>query len=408
MLADVFPSLRRSTKVWAFKLSTRSDFTKRRSFLGRRFAIWRSKGRETSDSGPIARRYNAHLLSQPIALLLTVSSMLAELSFNKKRTSMAQKPDLAALFGATKAETFLGLPACKDLTNIDASSAFIGAPCATPYGSVGAYAQNGPESLRQAIASLTANINRHNFDLGGPTFPEGTKRAVDCGDLPWSDTDFPTNRQTIRETVASVLACGVIPMVVGGDDSIPIPMLQAMGGTGKKYTVLQIDAHIDWRDTHMGENMGLSSTMRRASEMDHIEKIIQVGARGIGSGHSSDYEDAVAWGSIFFTGPDIHARGMRQVIEQIDVGANVILCIDIDALDPSIAPNTIGRSPGGLSYYQALELINGAAERGHIAAVDFVEIMPEVDIDGLGGLTVSRLVAATMGILARQQAEQLS
>jgi len=55
---------------------------------------------------------------------------------------MSQKPDLAALFGATDASTFLGLEACEDLDSITASSAFIGAPCATPYGSVGAYASS--------------------------------------------------------------------------------------------------------------------------------------------------------------------------------------------------------------------------------------------------------------------------
>ena len=50
-----------------------------------------------------------------------------------------------------------------------------------------------------------------------------------------------------------------------------------------------------------------------------------------------------------------------------------------------------------------LDLISAAAERGRIAAVDFVEIMPAADIDGIGGLTVSRLVMATMGLIARQQ-----
>ncbi len=191
--------------------------------------------------------------------------------------------------------------------------------------------------------------------------------------------------------------------MIGGDDSIPIPMLDAMGDTGKSYTVLQVDAHIDWRESHMGETHGLSSTMRRASEMDRIEKIIQVGARGIGSGHSSDHEDAIAWGAKFFTGLDIHRYGLQPAIEQIGSGDEIILCIDIDAMDPSIAPNTIGCAPGGLSYYQVLELICAAADRGRIAAVDFVEIMPEVDIDGIGGLTVSRLVAATMGVIARQK-----
>lgn len=59
---------------------------------------------------------------------------------------------------------------------------------------------------------------------------------------------------------------------------MPIPMLDAMADTGNSYTILQIDAHIDWREIHMDERMGLSSTMRRASEMKHIQKIIQVGA----------------------------------------------------------------------------------------------------------------------------------
>lgn len=316
---------------------------------------------------------------------------------------MTGKPNLAALFGATEATTFLGLQACKDLDAIDASSAFIGAPCATPYGSVGAYAQNGPTSLRKAIGSLTANIDRHNFDLGGPTFPEGTKRAVDCGDLPWSESDFAGNRRIIREAISKVVNRGVVPILIGGDDSVPIPMIEAMGDTGKSYTILQIDAHIDWRDSHMGETHGLSSTMRRASEIEHIQKIIQVGARGIGSGHTSDYEDALSWGAKFYTSMDIARHGPDPAIDEITPGSDVILCIDIDAMDPSITPNTIGRAPGGLGFYQVLELILGTSERGQIAAVDFVEIMPEVDVDGIGGLTVSRLVAATMGIIARCQ-----
>lgn len=316
---------------------------------------------------------------------------------------MNQKPDLAALFGAPEANTFLGLDRCEDLFRIDASSAYIGVPCATPYRSVGAYACNGPESLRKAIASLTANIDRHNFDLDGPTFPVGAKRAVDCGDLPWSDSDFATNRATIRQAVATVAARGVVPIVVGGDDSVPIPMLDALGDSGKTYTVLQIDAHIDWREEHMGERLGLSSNMRRASEMAHIEKIVQVGARGIGSGHSDDYGDALAWGVKFHTARDVHRGGVTPVLAEIDPGANVIICIDIDALDPAIAPNTIGRTPGGLSYYTVLDLIQGVADRGPIAAMDFTEIMPEVDVDGLGGITVARLVAAAMGIAARQQ-----
>ena len=317
---------------------------------------------------------------------------------------MSKLADLATLFGAQKSDTFLGLDKADDLAQIDASSAFIGAPCATPYGAVGAYAKNGPVSLRAAIAALTANIDRYNFDIGGPLFPEGTKQAVDCGDLPYSETDFAYNRKMIGTAIAQLARQGVTPIVIGGDDSVPIPMIEAMGQTGKAFTILQIDAHIDWRDTHMGERLGLSSTMRRASEMPHINSIIQVGARGMGSAHEDDYTDALAWGAQFFPARQIHNDGVAPALQAIKKGAEIIICFDIDALDPSIAPNTIGRAPGGLSYFQVLVLIEGAARRGNIAAMDVVEILPEADIDGLGGQTVSRLVAAAMGLIARQKA----
>ena len=312
-----------------------------------------------------------------------------------------EKPDLAALFGATPADTFLGLPKCNDLEQLDASSVFIGAPGATPYGSVGSYCKNAPTALRESIASLSANIDRYNFDLGGATFPQGTRRAADYGDLPLDEENSSNNRTGIYNAVADVVAKNSVPIVVGGDDSVPIPMLQAMESTGKQYTVLQIDAHIDWRDSHMGESLGLSSTMRRASDMKHIEHIVQVGARGIGSGHPQDYDDALDWGVQFVTAYDLHQNGVQSVIDLIQPDSNIIICFDVDALDPSIVPGVIGRTPGGLSYYQALDLIKGASDKGTISAMDFVEYMPEVDVDNLGALVVSRLIASTMGVIAR-------
>lgn len=314
---------------------------------------------------------------------------------------MTEKPDLAALFGATECRTFLGLDACTDLAALDAPAALIGAPCATPYGAVGAYCRNAPDALRRSIASLSANIDRHNFDLGGPLFPPGARRAVDCGNLPFDETDPAANRDTIRNAVSAITAAGAVPVVLGGDDSIPIPMLQALAPQGP-LTILQIDAHIDWRDSHMGEDLGLSSTMRRASEMAHVERIIQVGARGIGSGHGDDLQAARDWGAHFVTARDLHRRGVDQALSLIPEGANVAICIDVDAMDPSLVPGVIGRAPGGLGYYQMLDLIEGAAARGRIVAMDFVEYMPEVDVDGIGALNVSRLIAASLGILARQ------
>lgn len=316
---------------------------------------------------------------------------------------MNDEIDVAKLPGATDASTFLGVAHCEYLDGLDASSAFIGAPGATAYGSMGAFCRNAPNALRASISEEITFMDRHNFDIDGPIFPEGCKRAVDCGDLAWDDSDYAKNRALIRATVAKVVARGAIPIVVGGDDSVPIPMLDALADTGERYSILQIDAHIDWRDSHMGETFGLSSNMRRASEMNHIKQIIQVGMRGFGSGHSDDYQDALDWGVEFFPANRVHRDGIEQALECINDGANIVVCVDVDGLDPSIVPGVIARTPGGLTYTQVIDLITGAAKKGRIAAIDFAEFLPEADVDGLGALAVSRLIAATMGILARQQ-----
>ena len=303
------------------------------------------------------------------------------------------------------ADTFMGVAPCNDLASLDASSAFVGVPGATPYGSSGAFCRNAPNALRHSISEEIPLIDRYNFDIGGPIFPPGCKPAVDCGDLAWDEKDYSKNRALIRATVARIIEKGTVPIIVGGDDSVPIPMLDALADTGEEYTVLQIDAHIDWRDSHMGESYGLSSSMRRASEMQHINKIVQVGIRGLGSGHADDYQDALNWGVDFFPASAIHQGGVGQVLERIGEATNVVICFDVDALDPSIVPGVIARTPGGLTYFQALDLIKGVAEKSQIAAIDFAEFLPEDDLDGLGALTVSRLIAATMGILARQQSK---
>ncbi|MBY8977306.1 arginase family protein [Rhodobacteraceae bacterium NNCM2] len=311
-----------------------------------------------------------------------------------------QKPDLSALFGAERVETFMGIERCDDLDTLRAKVALLGAPCATPYGAVGAYCRNAPAALRAAIAPLASNIDRHNFDVGGALFPEPGV-AVDCGDLPYDEADAPGNRRAIRDAVSTIRGRGAVPILLGGDDSIPIPMLEGLEADGP-CIILQLDAHIDWRREHMGERLGLSSTMRRASEMAHVEGIIQVGARGTGSAASDDFDDALEWGAAVVTAREFHHSGAASVVDLIPTGANIVLCIDADVLDPAIVPGVIGRTPGGLSYFQVLDLIEGAAQMGRIVAADFVEYVPEFDVDNLGALNVSRLVAATMGLVARQ------
>jgi len=309
--------------------------------------------------------------------------------------------DAATLFGAQATETFLGLPAAR-AAELNAAIAIVGAPAATPYPSVGAYCAEAPGAIRSASATYAANVTHVDFDLGGPIFPSATVGAADLGDLAYDEGDPAQNRDRIRDTVAAVLARGAVPVVIGGDDSVPIPMFQAFAGRGP-LTLLQIDDHIDWRDEVMGERLGLSSTMRRASEMAHIDRIIQAGQRGIGSARAGDLQDAQRHGVSFVSANAIDGGASDQVIGLVPKGQPVIINFDCDALDPSIMPGVIAPAPGGLSYWQAVRILHGVAGRAPIAAFSIVEFMPERDIGGIGAITASRLLINMLGLIARQR-----
>jgi len=311
-----------------------------------------------------------------------------------------REPTIGSMYGAAEASTFMGLPACANLTDLDADIAVLGVPGATPYPSVGAYCAGGPSAIRAAMAGYASTLAHHDFDLGGPLLGNHGARAVDCGDLPFAAEDAPGNRARIGAAVAAILGRGAVPVVIGGDDSVPIPVLQAFAGRGS-FTILQIDAHIDWRDEVGGERLGLSSTMRRAAEMAHIAGIIQVGQRAVGSARPRDVADALAAGVSFVPARAVHEQGIAPVLDLIPDGADVIVSFDCDGLDPAIMPAVIGPAPGGLTFWQAIGLLHGVAARARLAGFTLVEFMPARDRGGAGALVAARILANVIGLLAR-------
>jgi len=308
---------------------------------------------------------------------------------------------LSAIYGTGSAATFFGLPSAAVADAAGADIAIFGADTATPYPAAGAYCAGAPKAIRAGVGNRVAVLGHMDFDLGGAMLPQGVT-AVDCGDLAIDPNDSAGNRAAITAATNTLLDGGAVPVLLGGDDSVPIPFFHAFEGRGA-FTVLQIDAHIDWRDELQGIRLGLSSPMRRASEMGWIEHIVQVGARGVGSARVSDFEDARAAGVTFITAREVAAHGIQMAIDAIPLGKNLLITLDCDGLDPSIIPAVIGVSPGGLSYWQTVELLHGAAQRSRIAGFDLVEFMPERDIQQQGALVAGRLVANAIGLIARQR-----
>jgi agmatinase len=310
-------------------------------------------------------------------------------------------PRVGAIYGATASTTFLGLPAATLAEAAAADIAIFGAATATPYPAAGAYCADAPRAIRAGIANWAGARDHMDFDLGGRLLPQGVT-AVDCGDLDIDPNDAAGNRARITDATKGLLHGGAVPVVLGGDDSVPIPLFQAFEGRGP-FTVLQIDAHIDWRDELQDTKFGLSSTMRRASEMPWIKRIIQVGMRGMGSARVSDYEDALRAGVTFVTAREVAAGGIQAALDAIPSDSELLITLDCDALDPSVIPGVIGPAPGGLGYWQVVELLHGAAQRARIAAFDLVEFVPQRDIQQQSALVAARLAVNAIGLIARQR-----
>ncbi|MFA6157007.1 agmatinase [Mesorhizobium sp.] len=301
----------------------------------------------------------------------------------------------------TSSPLFLGLPdrlagGCKPRVVI------FGAGHGTTYPSQDSshYAE-AAGAIRAASQADAAFVGNWDFDLGGPLFDGEPVCCIDAGDVPTVLHDNAGNRARIEAKTREILALPAVPILLGGDDSVPIPFIAGFADHGPVW-ILQIDAHIDWRDEVHGERHGYSNPMRRVSEMPHVAGTVQVGMRSVGSARLAEIEAARRYGSHLVTAREVHAHGVEAALRHIPEGAQVIVTLDCDGLDPGIMPGVAARTPGGLSYTQAIDLIAGAGRRGRIAGFDLVELYPPADIDGLSALTAARLIVNAIGAIVRQ------
>jgi len=304
----------------------------------------------------------------------------------------------------SSADTFAGFPACADVSGLSADIAIIGIPNMTPYRpGEQSHAAQAPTAIRRATARYTTMLGNYDFDLGGPLFDNRNIRVVDCGDLPGDPSDPSGNRDRVSKKIRTIIDAGTFPIVLGGDDSVPIPFFRAYQECGP-ITVVQVDAHIDWRHDVNGVTESPSSTMRRASEMPWIERLIQVGMRGVGSARDEEVAAAKAYGAEIVTAKEVHEKGVERILNLVPEGSACILTIDCDGLDPSIMPAVRSPVPGGLSYWQVIDLLHGLTKKGKMLGFDLVEFVPAKDPDGLAALTAARIVFNMIGSLVRWNA----
>ena len=297
--------------------------------------------------------------------------------------------------------SFAGLPIRALDALQGARVAVLGIADASPYARGRAsHAACAPRAIRAGSALFATQIGQYDFDLRAPFLKQDNRSPalVDVGDLPTDPAEPEANRTAITDAVRRILAAGAVPVVLGGDDSVPIPVFAAYEGQGP-FTIVQVDAHVDWGDVIKGNPYGYGSTMRRSAELPWITGMVQVGIRGLGSGTADQIEDARAWGSRIVTATDLRRHGMKLAIEQIPEGSDCLLSIDCDGIDPAVMPAVNMPTPGGPDYGDILELLQGLAGRARIRGVNLVEFVPDRDPGGLAALTAARLVASAIGLV---------
>ena len=295
--------------------------------------------------------------------------------------------------------TFMRLPHQTDLAGVDV--ALLGVPfdSGTSYRSG---ARLGPREIR-AQSSL---IRPYSYFQKISPFERLT--IVDAGDVDAPPVGIEPAYAAIEAAVARVLAAGAIPLAVGGDHSISLPCLRAVAKAHGPLALVQFDAHIDTWGDYFGGKYFHGSPFRRAIEEGVIapSRYVQVGIRGPMYGEEDDFADQRAQGVTTIDIGMVKRDGVDKTttrIREIVKDRALYVTFDIDSVDPAFAPGTGTPEVGGLTSYEAQELLRGLAG-SNVVGCDVVEVAPQFDGPGqITALLAANLMFELLCVIASQR-----
>ncbi|MEO1084197.1 MAG: agmatinase, partial [Acidobacteriota bacterium] len=277
--------------------------------------------------------------------------------------------------------TFCKAPFEPDLEKLDADVAVVG----IPYDEATAMrpgSRQAPRAIRDASTRFgflgRGRDSKGFFDINRDRQVMAGVRIVDTGDVDTVYFSRERNHELIKNHVKAILDHGALPVVLGGDHSISYPVLRAYEDFAP-LTIVLVDAHLDYKLDIMGLRYTNNSPFRRAHELPFTGRILNFGIRGIKS-TDVDLRESREHGHLTFSNYDVFEQGIDALLERCgdDLG-NYYLSIDIDGLDPSIAPGTESPEAEGLTFSHVKKLAQGLSRRGRLVGVDLVEVNPYLD-----------------------------
>ena len=300
--------------------------------------------------------------------------------------------------------TFCRTPYVSEIDQVQADVAVLG----IPYDEAVGYRPGtrfGPRSIRE----YSMRFPYFNENGGQKGYWDIDKRRWfltkttmgDCGDVDVVPLNMAYVHQQIEANIKGFLRSGALPVSLGGDHSVTYPVVKAFERLGP-LSLVQFDAHLDRRDTVGGVKYGHGSPIKRISELEYIEKIVTIGLRGLRA-PEEDYLEAEARGDILISCKTVREIGAGEVVNRIPFLGKCYVTIDIDALDPSVAPGTGTPEADGLTFYQLKEMLSGLAATNQIVGFDLVEVNPYLDSSGRTSLIAAQLIVEFLAAIFAQR-----
>ncbi|WP_375265310.1 agmatinase [Planktotalea sp.] len=290
-------------------------------------------------------------------------------------------------------QTFMRLPAQEGPEGLDVS--ILGIPM-----DIGTSWRSGTRFGPKQIREQSAMIRPYNLQTGAAPFD--SLNVGDIGDVPINTFSLEKSLSIITNYYYELLKFQTIPVALGGDHSLTLPILRSVAKKHGPVALVHVDAHADVNE-HMFEEQETHGTVFRRAYEDgclQADKVFQIGLRGTGYG-ADDFTEAADWGFHQHLAPDLWHKSLTPLASEIrsKIGdAPVYISYDIDSLDPAFAPGTGTPEIGGLTSMQAMELIRGM--RGlNIVGCDLVEVSPPYDTSGNTALTAANLVYEMLCVL---------
>lgn len=289
--------------------------------------------------------------------------------------------------------TMMRLPAAESAKGLDAC--FVGVPM-----DIGTSHRSGTRFGPRQIRAESAMLRPYN--MATRVSPFDHLQVADVGDIATNTFNLQHSVELIEKGISEILQHDCIPLTLGGDHTLTLPVLRAIARKHGPVGLVHVDAHADVNEHMFGEQIAHGTPFRRAVEEGLLDcqRVVQIGLRGTGYA-DDDFDWPRQQGFRVVQAEECWHQSltplMAEVREQIGSGP-VYLSYDIDSLDPAYAPGTGTLEIGGLTTIQALEIIRGMAGLSIVGA-DLVEVSPPYDQAGGTALIAANLLYEMLCVL---------